>query len=116
MPRIVEACPMRMPLFPAVTEATSAKTCNPGARLQEQRSRERRLPNPARRKWAIGRLRPANPRAKGAPSAAFGRAARCGRRATTDTGASAQLAPGVAVAEEGIGVAAAGTDRSEREP
>ena len=48
-------------------------------------------PRRVRNEWAIGRLHPAHPR-RGAPSAAFGRAARCGRRATTDTPVSVQLA------------------------
>ena len=85
---------MRMRLSPAVTEATSAKTYNPGAPLQARRNPEPRLPQPARRKWAIGRLRPANPKAKGTPSAAFETAVQCGRRATTGMEAWAQLGGG----------------------
>ena len=145
---------MRMPPCPAVTEGTCAKTCNLEARPRERRSLKelglkglKRLglkglglkgfeaahPSPARNEWAIGRLHPANPKAKGAPSAAFGRAARCGPRATTDTPVLVQLAAAEAAPRDRAEVAEAaprdraevaavtvaavvGADRSERQP
>lgn len=115
---------MRMQPSPAVTGETCARTCNPEARLPDHPQEiglVARLPKRVRNEWATGRLRPANPRAEGARSAAFARVGRRGRRAITDTEASAQPAPaaaaegGIVVAEGGTAVAA-GADRSKGKP
>src|SRR5271168_1436291 len=109
MPRIAEACLMRMPPCRAVTAATCAKTCKIEARPRERdklKRLEARPPHPVRNEWAIGRLRPAHLR-RGVHSAEFGTAARCGPRATTDTPASAQPAAAEAAPRDrAAGVAA----------
>ena len=99
------------------------------SRGPDRRNLEAPPPHPARNEWAIGRLRRAPPARTGALSAAFGTAARRGRRATTDIRASAQpgaeapraedSAEAVRAAEPVVAAATvvvAGTDRSERKP
>ena len=70
-----------------LSEATCARICN-RADLPDRRNLEAPPPNPEPSEWAIGRLRRAHLPRTVALSAAFGRAARRGRRATMDIPAS----------------------------
>src|ERR1035437_4572929 len=87
MPRIARACHIRIPLSPAVTEATCARICN-RAQMPHRRRFEAPDPNPEPSEWAIGEFTRAHPTRTAALSAAFGRVERRGCRATMDIRAS----------------------------
>jgi hypothetical protein len=123
MPRIGRVCRIQILPWPTVIEATCARVCN-RAHQANRRRFEAQAPNPEPREWATGRFPRAQPAKTVALSAAFGRAAPRGCRATMDIPVSGQPgaaeAPCVAVgaAATVVGEAAtvaAGITRCERE-
>src|SRR5580698_3267317 len=99
---------MRIPRSPAATEAPCVKISNRALLPREEVSPEAwlRHHNQAGNEWVTGRSRRALPVGTVALSAVFGKAARRGRRATTDIRASAR--PGAEAGEAGPAGAPAG--------